>query len=795
MPQDTASDAIAMECIRVQGTVQGVGFRPTVYRLARDCGLRGDVRNDAAGVSIRVAGSQARIDRFVSRLQTDLPPLAVLENLLREPLDGELGEDFRIVASGGGDVHTGVTADAAACSQCLAEVTEQSNRRAGYPFTNCTHCGPRLSILRAIPYDRENTSMRRFAMCAACQQEYDNPADRRFHAQPNACPDCGPRAWIEKSGESVDKLPADDWLAKAVSLLRGGRILAIKGIGGFHIACDATNNLAVQRLRQRKHRDAKPFAVMMRDLGMLRDYCAPDATACELLRSPAAPIVILQKQGPSQLAADIAPRQDSYGCLLPYTPLHHLIMQQLDTPIVLTSGNVSDEPQCIANDDARRRLAPIADYLLLNDRDIVNRLDDSVVRVIAGKPQLLRRARGYAPGRITLPAGFADSDCVLATGGELKNTFCLLQDGHAIISPHLGDLDNPAAFAAACDSITLFESLYQARPTVLAADRHPEYLSSKYARERAGNDKLPLLEVQHHHAHIAACLADNNVGLQEPPVLGIALDGLGFGIDRTLWGGEFLLADYRQATRLACFEPVPMPGGSKAITEPWRMAFAFIRHYPGWEEIARRYAGLPFFRYLADKPLAALDTATRRGINAPLTSACGRLFDAVAAVTGICYEAHYEAQGASELEALQSDLPESVLAACARTPYEFSIVQRDTLTWLSSEPLWRPLLDDLARGVSAAEISARFHYGIAAAITQTVESLAGPTRHIWQGRIALSGGVFQNHRLAASLLSDLTARGYEVYTHDKVPANDGGLSLGQALVAAAAHLSATKGQK
>ncbi|MDQ3269268.1 MAG: carbamoyltransferase HypF [Pseudomonadota bacterium] len=770
--------------VKVHGLVQGVGFRPNVWRLARQHRLRGWVGNDGDGVSMHVCGRADDLEAFVDALRDDAPPLARIDRIVREPAAALPADaDFRITISRSNRVHTGVVPDAATCAACIAETLDPSARRFRYPFTNCTHCGPRLSIIRRIPYDRATTSMASFPLCNACSTEYENPADRRFHAQPNACPECGPRLWLEPLVDIADTGYNDaggDPIDAARRLLQAGRIVAIKGLGGIHLACDATDADAVARLRTRKHRDHKPFALMARDIDMIRRYCGVDETQTQLLRGTAAPIVLLDADGPERLADRVAPNLRCYGFMLPYTPLHHVLMQDLDAPIVLTSGNRSDEPQCTDNDEARERLAGIADALLLHDRDIVSRLDDSVVRITAGTPALLRRARGFAPAPLRLPRGFADAPEVLAFGGELKNTLCLLRDGQAILSQHLGDLKHPAANRAFHETLALYLDLFEHRPSVVAVDSHPDYLPSKTGRAWAAANDCRLIEVQHHHAHIAACMADNGLDLDVAPVLGIALDGTGFGDDGTIWGGEFLLADYRGYRRLAAFAAVPMPGGAQAIRQPWRLAYAQLRRAFGWEAVAREHAALPFFRAMADKPLATLDGMITSGLNSPLTSSCGRLFDAVAAVVHWRDCVSYEGQAAIELE-----------SAVDRTAlddgkaYPFSITDEDGIPRLEPGPMWEELLRDLAAGVAAGVVAARFHAGLAQGLTAMAQHLASTHGDRCCGRVALSGGVLQNRVLAEATIGGLEAAGFAVLRHHRVPANDGGLSLGQAAIAAA----------
>ena len=787
------SSSIRREQIRVRGTVQGVGFRPMVYRLAEECELAGEVFNDAQGVCIRVAGEMSKIENFLDRLHAEVPPLAIIESIERSNFDGSLQAGFRIVASKVGPVRTTVAADATTCVDCLAETFDPANRRYLYPFTNCTHCGPRLSIVRAIPYDRQYTSMDSFPMCTECELEYQEPENRRFHAQPNACHRCGPRIWLEgeiSEAFRCDQHPESELVLDEIKrLLMAGKILAIKGLGGFHLACDATNDGAVTRLRKRKHRFEKPFALMARDLDVISQYCKVSSAALALLESASAPIVVMAMTGPDRLAANVAPCQDTYAFMLPYTPLHHLIMCGLNKPIVLTSGNMSEEPQCVSNDDARKRLSVIADVLVLHNRDIINRLDDSVARVISGKSQLLRRARGYAPSSIRLPEGFEKSPGVIAFGGELKNTFCFVQDGQAILSQHLGDLENPAANVAYADAMQLFESLFRHAPKVLAVDLHPEYLSTKLGKDRAQEDKLLMVEIQHHHAHIAACMADNLVPLDAPPVLGIALDGLGYGDDGTLWGGEFMLTDYRSYRRVGTFESIAMPGGTKAIIEPWRMAFAYLHHLFDWKTLTQQYAHLPFFSYVASKPIDVLRQAILKNLNCPRTSACGRLFDAVSSATGLRQQVSYEAQGAIELEALLGGRTHEEHKGSTIDAYRLEIDRHASLPRIGTKPMWAALLEDLDKKIPTETVSRRFHQGLAKTILEMVNYLTKQTGNPWQSRVALSGGVFQNIILTELIVSQLIKNGYEVYTHQQVPTNDGGISLGQAAVASARALS------
>ena len=769
--------------IRVRGTVQGVGFRPTVWRLARDEGLVGEVLNDGFGVLIRTTGNSGAISQFLTRLHSEAPPLSQIEDVKTQILTLLDFEDFRIAESVSGENCTRVTPDAAICPDCRAEVLDPNERRFGYPFANCTHCGPRFSIVKEVPYDRINTTMADFPMCASCKGEYKEPADRRFHAQPIACPACGPSIWLEGTDTNSPSSHVRA-LNSAVELIKSGQILAIRGLGGFHLACDATNPAAVKRLRQRKHRYGKPFALMAKDLNTIKRYCNVSPAEANLLASPEAPIVLLSANGIEKLPESIAPGLNTVGFMLPYTPLHLLITRQIDQPLVMTSGNISDEPQVTSLDTARKGLAGIADVMLMHNREIANRIDDSVVRIVAGKPSVIRRARGYAPSALPLPVGFEDAPDLLAFGGELKSTFCVVKNGAAILSQHQGDLEDVSTFEDYQKNLQLYSRIYDHRPRLLVADMHPEYLSAKLAKQRSAEDKLPLQEVQHHHAHIASCMVENGIALDGPPVLGIAIDGLGFGDDGTIWGGEFLLADYRRYRRIACFKPVAMLGGVQAIREPWRNTYAHLIAAMGWKQFVEKYSSLELYRYLITKPLTTIDRMLERGLNVPLASSCGRLFDAVAAVLGLCSDqAFFEGQGAMELESLAETWPPSA----DETPYSFKIREQSDsdVLYLESLPMWHALLEDLRRRTPIARIAARFHYGLAGAIRNMVARIRSSAAGASLTTIALSGGCFQNKLILEELVRLLETDGLRCLVHAKVPSNDGGLALGQAAVAAA----------
>jgi hydrogenase maturation protein HypF len=772
--------------IRVRGLVQGVGFRPTVWRLAHECGVVGDVRNDSDGVLIHAWGDARTLQRFIDNLSTECPPLARIDAIERHQLnEASEANDFRIVPSVSGPVQTGVTPDAVICADCAAEIADPTNRRYRYPFTNCTHCGPRLSIVQAVPYDRATTTMAAFVMCDACRAEYDDPVDRRFHAQPIACPVCGPRIWLEnRDGLRVE---GDDPCRAANHLLRHGAILAIKGLGGFQLACDAGDETAVTRLRQLKKRERKPFALMARDLHAVRRYCTPSEAECELLASAAGPVVIMRADGAECVAASVAPGVGTRGFLLPSTPLHRLLIESIDSALVMTSGNTSDEPPCIDNADARARLGRIADVFVMHDRDISRRVDDSVTRVVQGAARIVRRARGYAPAPLLLPEGFAGCPVVLAMGGELKNTFCLARDAQAILSHHIGDLEDALTYADYRRAVAQYLRLLEHEPQAIALDRHPEYLSRKIGYDLAQSSQIPVVEVQHHHAHLAACMAENGVAFDGLPMLGVALDGLGYGDDGTLWGGEFMLADYRGYTRLGRFKPVAMPGGTRAIDEPWRNAYAHLRAAFDWHRFARDYSGLDVQQFLSKRPRAALDSMIAQHVNSPLASSAGRLFDAVAATLGVCRErVLYEGQAAIELEALVDQHTLRNDSDTHAYPFELTHAVPGSLRCLEPGPMWEALLDDLLRGTPVPVIAARFHKGVAIAIVRMVECLADSLTCLADARsVALSGGVFQNRILFEQVATRLGEAGFRVLTHRQVPANDGGLSLGQAVVAAA----------
>jgi hydrogenase maturation protein HypF len=756
--------------VRVTGIVQGVGFRPFVYSLASGLGLGGLVGNDVDGVFAEVEGAPEAVAAFMLALRADAPPLASIDQIATSPLRPNGSTTFTIAPSQpGGPRRTLVSADTSTCDDCLAELADPADRRFGYTFINCTNCGPRFTIVTGVPYDRARTTMAGFAMCALCAREYHDPADRRFHAQPVCCPDCGPRLRLtDGTGAERPVRP----LEAAAGVLAEGGVLAVKGLGGYHLAAAASSEHATAALRARKHREDKPFAVMAAGLRQARALCDVDEFAAGLLTGRRRPIVLLPKLDGARLAAAVAPGNRYLGVMLPYTPLHHLLLARAGEPIVLTSGNVSDEPIAYADDDALERLAGIADAFLAHDRPIHIRTDDSVVRPFRDRVSLVRRARGYAPEPLRVAAPFPRP--VLACGAELKSTFCLAKGDHAFVSQHIGDLENAETLRSFTEGIEHFSELFEIRPEVIAHDLHPDYLSTTYAHARAevasadAEQGIELVGVQHHHAHIASCLADNGVGADGERVIGVAFDGTGYGTDGTIWGGEFLIASLSGFERAGHLAPVPMPGGAAAIRQPWRMAAAYLDlAFPGGPD---RPLGV---EHRNAEQWANVVTMARRGINAPLTSSAGRLFDAVAALLGVRDAVNYEGQAAIELEQLAD-------AGEARS-YRAAIETGDVLS-VAGADLVRAAAVDLAAGVAREQIAARFHNGTSGVIARCCALLRERTGI---GTVALSGGVFQNLLLLHSVVGLLESDGFTVLTHSRVPCNDGGISLGQAVVAAA----------
>ncbi len=742
--------------LRVEGVVQGVGFRPFVHNLATRLGLSGHVGNDAAGVFVEVEGSREATDVFLRAVPREAPRLAQVDDVVVTNVEPVGSTGFAILPSRSADTpSTLVSADTATCDECLSEMWDTADRRYRYPFLNCTNCGPRFTIVRRIPYDRARTTMSVFAMCAQCRAEYEDPADRRFHAQPVCCPVCGPRLSLSTADGEV---PGDP-LVSAVARLHDGQVVAVKGLGGYHLAALAGDDRATSALRDRKDREEKPFAVMVPSVEVARTLCEVDGLADGLLRDPRRPIVLLPRVADAPVARSAAPGNRHLGLMLPYTPLHHLLLAEVGAPLVLTSANVSDEP-IVYRDDALGRLDRIADAFLTHDRPIHIRTDDSVVRPFRGQGRLQRRSRGYVPTPVRVRDEFAQP--VLACGAELKNTFCIGTGRHAFLSQHIGDLENFETLMAFRQSIDHFQHVFDVRPRVVAHDLHPEYLSTKYAHELEATARVRLVGVQHHHAHIAACLADNG---EQGPVVGVAFDGLGYGTDGTIWGGEFLLADLAGFRRVGHLAPVPMPGGSTAIRQPWRMTAAYLdtlgmsglddlgvvqRHRSAWADVV---------------------SVARAGVGSPPTSSAGRLFDAVAAMLDVRDTISYEGQAAIELEQL-ADPHET-------GSYRVRIDEGEPLVAHGGD-LLAACVDDLRAGVSREQVAARFHNGAADLIVRTCTRLGSL---LGVRTVALSGGVFQNLLLLEAAVRSLEAAGMRVLTHARVPTNDGGVSLGQAMVA------------
>ncbi|MDT5122188.1 MAG: hydrogenase maturation protein HypF [Acidobacteriota bacterium] len=765
--------------ILIRGIVQGVGFRPHVYSLARRCALKGQVLNNTTGVLIDVEGESRTIEEFISEIKINSPPLSLIEAIEREDnLDLAHYQDFRIVESASnGEKLTPISADIATCADCLRELFDPQDRRYRYPFINCTNCGPRFTIIEGIPYDRAQTTMRDFEMCAECRAEYENPLDRRFHAEPTACAQCGPRLELRDANGLLEceLRIADCGLEDShVSIIRNlqsaihdGKIVAVKGIGGFHLACDALNAKAVERLRQRKYREDKPFALMASSVEVIRDYCRVSEAEAELLNSARRPIVLLEKRADAAIPEAVAPRLDKLGFMLPYAPLHYLLLENLNRPLVMTSGNISDEPICYEDSDANERLHGIADYFLSHNRRIHVRTDDSVVRIAKHQSAIvLRRSRGFAPAPVKTAFKFEYE--ILACGAELKNTFCLARDHSAFISHHIGDLENLETLRSFTEGIEHFKRLFHLDPEIVAYDLHPEYLSTKYAL--AIDSKQTKIGVQHHHAHIASCMTDNRI---DGEVIGVAMDGLGFGTDGCLWGGEFFVADFADAERLAHLDYIPMPGGAKAIREPWRMAAVYLHRALGNDFLRLE---IPFVQELNKKAWTTLRRMIESKTNSPLTSSMGRLFDAVASLLGLRSMVNYEGQAAIELETI-------ACRECAQG-YEFEIEADGRI--IKTESVIQHAVEDLLDGVSTQEVSAKFHLGVARLIANVARELRDERR---LNRVALSGGVFQNMLLLENVCRLLKRDGFEVFTHSRVPTNDGGISLGQAAVANARCLS------
>jgi len=757
----------------VRGVVQGVGFRPFVYRMAQEEGLAGSIGNDTDGVTIEVEGPADRLDAFLARLRVERPPLARIDSVTMRELEPTGEKGFRIVASEVlGRVSTGIPADAATCADCLRELLDPADRRYRYPFLNCTNCGPRFTITRRIPYDRPQTSMARFTMCAACQAEYDDPANRRFHAQPNACWECGPR--VSLLGADGLSIKVEDPVASCVDRLAAGEVMAIKGIGGFHLSVDATNEAAVMRLRERKHRYGKPLAVMVRDVEAAREICVFTAADEVLMQTWARPIVLARRRAGSRIAESVAPGIPWLGVFLPYAPLQHLLFASGKmSALVMTSANLSEEPIAIDNGEALTRLGNIADAFLMHDREILQRCDDSVAAVVDAAPQLMRRARGFVPLGVEIPV---DSPPLLAVGGHLKNVFALARGRFVYQSQHLGDLESLTGLEFFRESLEHLMRTFEIEPRMVVHDLHPGYLSTEWAMGWARERGIELIGVQHHHAHVAGCMAEHGL---TGTALGLALDGTGFGSDGRIWGGEALITRLDGFERFAHLEYVSMPGGDAAVKEPWRMAFSALRAAGFDAEEAAALTGLSV------REARVVDRMIVRGVNAPLTSSLGRLFDAAAVLVLGRRRVDYEAQAAIELEGAAVD------EADDEPGYTMELADGDWDTKkplkICAGPLWRELLNDLAQGVSKKRIAARFHAGVADGFVQT--SIRARTA-TGVRQVVMSGGCMHNRRLARLLRTGLEAEGFEVHQHRQVSPGDGGLSYGQAAVAAA-RLDAT----
>jgi hydrogenase maturation protein HypF len=749
--------------IHINGIVQGVGFRPFVFNLATEYQIKGWVRNTSAGVDIEAESAPDLLDTFIQDLRTKAPPLSQIDQFTVEVIEIQEFEAFTIVHSESDpDAFVPISPDVSICEDCLTEMYIPSDQRYRYPFINCTNCGPRFTIIKDIPYDRPYTTMADFPLCPECEQEYQNPADRRFHAQPVACPVCGPHIWLEdKHGTRLAE--KDEAIRLSRQMLKDGKILAIRGLGGFHLACDSGNQESVEVLRQRKLRVAKPFALMYPNLEAIQQDCEMDESNIALLTSRERPIVILAQKDENSVASQCAPGQNTLGVMLPYTPLHVLLLEPApDFPnsLVMTSGNLCDEPIATSNEEVREKLSTLADAYLLHNREIHIRCDDAVIRTRPdGSQHMLRRSRGYAPNPLRTEWKMPQ---IFAAGAALKNTFCFTKDQYAFLSHHIGDLDNYETLVSYEEGITHFEKLFRLQPEFIAYDLHPDYMSTRYAIHRAKTEGLPAYGIQHHHAHIAACIAENQVP-GDTPVIGLSFDGTGYGTDGAIWGGEVLVADYRQFQRAAWLKPVALPGGDAAIKEPWRIALSWI--LAAGIDIAQD--PLPG-QFIDQQTADMVQNQIRQQINAPLTSSMGRLFDAVAAIIGVQQKVSYEAQAAIEMETL-ADPDEN-----DSYPFDFDGQIIDP------SPSIKAIFADLGKKTPRETISARFHNTIAEVSLQVCLNLR-ETQHLNQ--VALSGGVWQNMVLLGKTLEKLQRANFELLLHHQVPANDGGLSLGQAIIA------------
>lgn len=756
--------------VDIQGVVQGVGFRPYIYNLAVEHGLFGYVANNSDGVEIEVEGSSKSVDAFLAELPARKPSLSFLSDLKVSNVPARSATAMDIRPSRSLTMRAAlIPPDITVCEDCLRELEDHNDRRYGYPFINCTNCGPRYTIIDDIPYDRPKTSMATFSMCPKCQAEYSNPHDRRFHAQPNACPVCGPKVWLSTADGT--EIPCDDPLREAGRRLKSGQIVAIKGLGGFHLAVDAIRDDEVSRLRKLKNHEEKPLAVMCRSLAEAKQLAHIDEQARSLLLSVHRPIVIVPKRHPSPLASCIAPVNHNVGLMLPYTPLHVLLLASAPPALVMTSGNLAEEPIAIDNEEALTRLSGIADVFLLHDRDILVPNDDSVLRIISGRPSFIRRSRGYVPLPVVLEH---ETPPILAVGGELKNTICITRGRMAFLSQHIGDMESPSTIEYFTKTVKRLSRILDVKPRLIAADLHPDYAATRWAEQQ----ELQVLKVQHHHAHIAGCMAEHRI---EGPVIGVALDGTGFGTDGRIWGGEILVCDLANFERAGHLDYVQLPGGDRAVAEPWRMALSYLLHTFGnaWEE------HLPenMHRIPAKKRQAVIQMMMS-GVNSPWTSSCGRLFDGVAALLGLHHKVAFEGQAAMRLEMVAGEHDGNA----ADGGYEIQPRAGNDGFLIDPADFVRGVVGDIERGLSARAISRRFHAALARTFSLACVLLR---RQTGLNQVALSGGVFQNRLLTESIVDELEAAGFNVLLHKQVPANDGGLSLGQAVVAAHRSLTAS----
>lgn len=750
--------------ITIKGIVQGVGFRPFIYNLANHHSLSGYVLNNTRGVDIEIEGKIKNIKLFLKDLRVKSPPLAVIEEVNWQEFPPAGYKKFEIKSSHREkESFLPLSPDIGTCDACLKELFNPKDRRYRYPFINCTNCGPRFTIIKDIPYDRGCTTMSKFKMCTDCEAEYHDPSHRRFHAQPNACRVCGPR--VQLYGSKDKKIEVRDPLSSAAELIKKGNILAVKGMGGYHLACDATDSRIVGKLRERKNRVDKPFALMMLNIQQVKKFCKVNYEEESLLLSPRRPIVLLRREDESTFLQGVAPKNRYLGVMLPYTPLHYLLLEKVGIPLVMTSGNISEEPIAYKDEDAFNRLGKIADFFLVHNREIQIRVDDSVSRIAVGKPMIIRRSRGYAPQPIKV--GFETKRCVLAMGGHLKNTFCFLKGNYALLSHHIGDLENLEALSALEEGVEHYKKIFRCQPQIVACDVHPNYASTAVAKEYAEKNSLPLVSVQHHHAHIASVLAEKQVNEE---VIGVAFDGSGLGTDTRIWGGEFLIATQAEFKRVAHLGEVNLPGGEAAIEEPWRMALSYL--YKIYGDGCSRIACQILSGLVECEKIAIVEKLISKKVNSPPTSSAGRLFDTVSSLLEIRGRVNYEGQAAVELEMLARD--------DRKVCYPFRVVRKEEEFIIDTLPVVKRIVEEIREGESSTAVATKFHWTISQIMLRVCELL----RDRWGlNKVALSGGVFQNTLILKQTVPLLTSSGFEVFLHSLVPPNDGGISLGQAVVA------------